>query len=184
MIRYDIFVMRPLFVLILFAGFIITSYAQEIPDPVQAKLVSDVLTVKPGESFNLGVLFDIDPGWHIYWKNPGDTGLPTEIDFIVPANYKEGALNWPAPSKFQNSRGGTDYGYEKSVLLWSNIKVPSTAEINSETVIEAEVSWLSCKEICIPGKAILNYGLGISEDREPANATIFSEWQKTLDNNH
>ena len=182
--RYDIYVMRPLFVLIFIAGFVVSSYAQEIPEPVKAKLVSDVITVKPGESFNLGVLFDIEPGWHIYWKNPGDTGLPTEVNFIVPANYKVGELNWPPPSTFKNSRGGSDYGYENTVLLWIDVKVPTSAKVDSKITLQSEVSWLSCKEICIPGKATLEHELGISDKSESASTTIFSEWQKRLDNNN
>lgn len=173
--------MRSVLLLILISVFAIPCNAQEIPDPVEAKLVSDVITVKPGEQFNLGVLFDIDPGWHIYWKNPGDTGLPTEVDFIVPAKYKVGELNWPAPTTFKNSRGGADYGYDTSALLWINIEVPTNTEIDSKVTIRSEVSWLSCKEICIPGKASLKYELSIGDFREPGNVDLFSKWQNRLE---
>ncbi len=174
--------MRSVLFLIFLCGFITQSYAQEIPDPVEAKLVSDVKTVKSGEQFNLGVLFDIDPGWHIYWKNPGDTGLPTEVNFIVPKNYVAGELNWPSPDTFKNSRGGTDYGYEKSVLLWIQIDVPQNARVNSVDKIVAEASWISCKEICIPGKVSLEYDLSIGDFREPGNEDLFSKWQDRLNN--
>ena len=173
--------MRSVLFLVFLCGFITPSYAQHIPDPVQAKILSDVISVKPGESFNLGVLFEIDPGWYIYWKNPGDTGLPTKVSFDLPPNYKSGELNWPTPLTFQNSRGGEDYGYKDSVLLWMNIEVPSNAHIDSKITIQSEVSWLSCKDICIPGKASLKYTLSIADFREQGNEDLFSKWQDRLD---
>ncbi len=173
--------MRSIFFLLLFLGFITSASAQEIPSPVEVKLVSDISTVKPGESFNLGVLFEIEPGWHIYWKHPGASGLPTKVEFSVPKDYKTGALNWPEPQTFQNPKGGTEYGYAHAVLLWSTIDVPRSAGINSHTVLEAELSWLSCREICIPGKASLKYDMKIGELTKSANVELFSKWQQRID---
>ena len=174
-------VMIPILLVLVLSVFTVPSTAQEIPNPVETELVSNVITVKPGDSFKLGVLFKIDPGWYIYWKNPGDSGLPTEVDFTVPANFKAGELNWPAPSKFQNATAGTDFGYKKSILLWSDIKVPAKAKVNSVLTIQAEVSWLSCKEICIPGRAILKYNLHLSDSSTTANTDLFSKWQERLE---
>ncbi len=173
--------MRSIFILLLVLGHIIPSNAQEIPKPVKAELVSDISEVKPGDSFNLGVLFKIDPGWHIYWRNPGDSGLPTTVEFMVPTDYKTGALNWPAPQVFQNNQGGTDYGYADTVLLWSSIEVPENANVNSQAVVEAQLSWLSCKEICIPGKANLKYDIKIGNLTNSANEYLFSKWLNRID---
>lgn len=169
-----------IFIPLIFTGLIIPSFAQEIPTPVRAKLVSDIASVKPGERLGLGVLFDIDPGWHVYWKYPGETGLPTRVEFKVPKGYKVGKLNWPIPLAFKKYDGGIDFGYEKSLLLWTNIDVPQDAEINSKAGIDTAVSWISCKEICIPGKANLEFDFKIADLRKPANTELFADWQDSL----
>jgi len=169
-----------LILLLIFAGLIIPSHAQEVPTPVRAKLVSDIDSVKAGESFNLGVLMEIEPGWHVYWKYSGETGLPTRVQFKAPDGFKTGQLKWPIPLDFKKYDGGIDYGYENLLLLWTNIDVPSDAELNSNVDIDALVSWISCKEICIPGKANLNFNTKIRDLRKPANTALFSKWQKSL----
>jgi len=171
---------RILILLSVFAGLAIPSFAQEVPTPVRAKLVADIVTVEPGESFNLGVLMEIDPGWHVYWKYPGETGLPTRVQFKVPDRFSAGELKWPIPLAFKKTDGGIDFGYEKSLLLWTNIDVPSDAELNSNVDIDSVVSWISCKEICIPGKANLKFDTKISDLRKPVNIVLFSEWQHSL----
>ncbi|MDP1964845.1 MAG: protein-disulfide reductase DsbD family protein, partial [Reyranella sp.] len=69
-------------------------------DNVRAELVSDVATVKPGEPFWVGLRQTIRPKWHTYWKNPGESGLPTEIAWTLPAGAKADPIVWPTPSLF------------------------------------------------------------------------------------
>jgi len=74
--------------------------AEEMPRPVKVKLVSDVSSVKPDQTFSIGVLFEIEPGWHIYWRNPGDSGLPTKVDLELPDGFKADEIKWPIPIHF------------------------------------------------------------------------------------
>ena len=166
--------------LFIFAGLVVPSFTQEIPTPVRAKLVSDIVTVKAGESFNLGVFMDIDPGWHVYWKYPGETGLPTRVQFKVPDGIRDGKINWPIPNAYHKPQGGIDFVYENSLLLWTNIDVPLNAELNSSFEIDASVSWISCKEICIPGKANLKFDAKVEDLRKPAETALFPAWQNSL----
>ena len=122
----------------------------------------------------------IDPGWHVYWKYPGDAGLPTRVQFKVPDGFSVGKINWPIPNAYHQPQGGIDYGYENLLLLWATVEVPSDAELNSNFQIDAKVSWISCKEICIPGKANLKFDTKISDLRKPADTALFSEWQNSL----
>ena len=133
--------MRSLLVLMMFflAGLVTTSLAQEVPTPVKVKLVSNIDTVKPGDSFKLGVLLNIDPGWHIYWKYPGETGLPTKLEFSVPDGYQVAEVMWPVPSVYNKDNGGKDFGYDNSVLLWADIKVPSNVQIDKSIKIETQM---------------------------------------------
>lgn len=174
--------MRSLLVLMTFflAGLVTTSLAQEVPTPVKVKLVSNTDTVKPGDSFKLGVLLDIDPGWHIYWKYPGETGLPTKLEFAVPEGYQVSEVMWPVPSVYNKDNGGKDFGYDTSVLLWTDIKVPSNVQINKSAKIEIQISWISCKEICIPGKENLVYDATVSEQTKLAGEGLFSKWHNYL----
>ncbi len=66
------------------------------------------------------------------------------------------------------------------LLLWTSVEVPSDAELNSNFQIDAKVSWISCKEICIPGKANLKFDTKISDLRKPVDTALFSEWQNSL----
>ena len=174
--------MRSLLVLMMFflAGLVTTSLAQEVPTPVKVKLVSNIYTVKPGDSFKIGVLLDIDPGWHIYWKYPGETGLPTKLEFSVPDGYQVAEVMWPVPSVYNKDNGGKDFGYDNSVLLWADIKVPSNVQIDKSIKIETQISWISCKEICIPGKENLVYDATVSEQTKLAGEDLFSKWQNYL----
>lgn len=167
-------------VIICIVGLVSTSFAQEIPTPVKAKLVSNIQSIKPGDSFKLGVLFEIDPGWHIYWKYPGETGLPTKVEFNLPNGYQAGELMWPIPSSYVKPDGGVDYGYENSVLLWTDIQVPSSINNEASAKIGIEVFWVSCKEICIPGSKNLVYDVKISKETKWTGEDLFSEWHNLL----
>lgn len=154
--------------------------AGEPPTPVTAKLISNVTAVKPGSSFKAGVLFEIERGWHIYWKNPGDSGLPTTVEFDLPEGFEGGELEWPLPRTFRAEGNVTDYGYEDSLLLVTVIRAPNGLPSNSMIDISAKVSWVSCREICIPGRATLKLDLPVSDTATGANAGLFSEWAAKL----
>jgi DsbC/DsbD-like thiol-disulfide interchange protein len=154
-----------------------TPYSQEIPEVVRAELVSSSMD---GGLFQVGVLFNIDPGWHIYWKYPGETGLPTRVKFELPQDYKQGEVKWPVPSIFKKPLGGVDYGYENSLLLWTSVEAPSDLNINKNAGIGAQVSWISCKDICIPGNAELKMNLTDAQKKDSGKGAIFTKWDKLL----
>lgn len=174
------FVLIHMFFLLITFMFAFRAGAGDIPVPVKAKLVLDVAAVKPGSSFNAGVLFEIEPGWHIYWKNPGDSGLPTTVEFGLPAGFEVKKLGWPLPVVFRGEGNVTDFGYEDSLLLTAGVNVPSGLPPGSVVELTGKVSWVSCREICIPGRATLTLELPVSETVKGANADLFSEWGAKL----
>jgi len=124
---------------------------------VQAELVTDVLTVRVGDAFRAGVLFRLDPEWHIYWHNPGEAGMSTELTFKGDA-AEFGALAWPVPTRILSRDGYiTTYGYEREVLL----HVPARARASGE--IAVDVSLLACKVDCIPGDVTLGLPLVVGD---------------------
>ena len=143
---------------------------------MHARLLADVASVDPGAVFRLGVLLKMDPGWHTYWQYSGDAGMPTQVDWKLPPGYKAGALQWPLPKKYSEAGDLTVYGYADEVLLYSEIQAP-TASTADTVLLEAGVSWLVCKEICIPGGAEVSVSLPVGRGRTaPANRSFFEQF--------
>ncbi|MBA4741627.1 MAG: thioredoxin family protein [Azoarcus sp.] len=116
---------------------------------VTARLVASAKAVAPGDTVTVGLAKTIIPGWHTYWRNPGDSGLATTIDWDVTEGVELGDIQWPAPER--HSLGPvTNYGYEGEVTLLSPLSVPADAEPGSTLALRAAVSWLVCEEVCIP----------------------------------
>ena len=95
--------------------------------------------------------FKLEPGWHIYWKNPGDAGEPPHIQWTLPAGITAGPMHFPAPKRLPLGPL-MDYGYEGEVLFPIDIDVAKTVPLGP-VVLQAHVDWLVCRERCIPGKA-------------------------------
>jgi len=173
-----IYLIKTFLFVLMFVAFHGVINAEETPTPVKAKLVSNVTAVEPGSAFDLGVVFDVEPGWHIYWKNPGDSGLPTSVKLTVPEGYKIDEIVWPIPHVFNAEGGIVDYGYEDSLLLASEITAPENLSAGDKAEFSANVSWVSCKEVCIPGRSELTLTLPVSESAEADNKELFAEWEE------
>jgi len=118
-------------------------------EQVEVRLIAATADTHAGTPVNLGVAFRLAPGWHIYARNPGDAGLPTEVAWTLPPGATVGELAYPPHQRFDEA-GLTTYGYADSALFTARA-VPATVPFP----VRAHVSWLACKEICIPGAADL-----------------------------
>jgi DsbC/DsbD-like thiol-disulfide interchange protein len=148
---------------------------------VKATLLADVVAVKPGATFNVGVLLEIAPGWHVYWTNPGDSGLPTQVKFQFPEGFKVGDLRYPTPSRFSTPDGAASFGYSGSVLLTAPVEAPAELmKDQKELRLGASATWLVCKEVCLPGTAKPELTLPISNDAAPANEALFKKWAEQV----
>ena len=154
--------------------------------PVTAKLIADTAAIEPGKPFHLAVLLDIKPGFHVYWKNPGDAGLPTSVNFSLPDGMAAvGSLQWPRPTTFHQAGNITGYGYTDSVLLNITVNASDCLPVGSTATLRADVSWLACQTDdpgmgcpaqCIPGQANLELSLPVADKARPANTQLFAEW--------
>ncbi|HEY0867106.1 MAG TPA: protein-disulfide reductase DsbD domain-containing protein [Fimbriimonas sp.] len=140
------------------------------PAYAKAQLVAEVSTVQPGVPFLAAVVIDTEPEWHVYWKNPGDSGMPTSIEWKLPAGWKADPLEFPTPKSFV-SGGIVGYGYEGEAMFLARITPPKDAKT---APLKADVRWLVCKEACLPGSANVAVSLPVG----PAKAS--ATWASRL----
>jgi DsbC/DsbD-like thiol-disulfide interchange protein len=153
------------FAMILLGGWSVPPSIAAEESRVQARLVAGTSALEPGSTFWLGVHFEIEDGWHIYWRNPGGAGLATDVRFELPDDFVAGPLQWPLPIAFIQSEGIPGYGYEGSVVLAAEVTISPDAAISDLQEVRAEVSWLACKGVCVLGSADLESSLAeIDED--------------------
>lgn len=170
-------IMKIIFVsIVLLITFITESFEENIPNPVEVKLISDNSGFLKSNSFSVGVLFKIKPGWHIYWKYPGDSGLPTEIKYT----FQDDSViiedtQYPIPDMYSREGNITDYGYENEVLLTNKIRIPENY-VKQFVKLNADIYWVACKEICIPGKTKSVIRINFSDKISGINSVIFAKW--------
>lgn len=141
---------------------------------VSAELLTDHTTVTPGRPFKAGILLRIEPGYHIYWKYPGDSGLPTRVTWMLPPGFTASDLSWPVPEHFDQAGGIEGIGYEGQVMLLADITPP--ADFKGQVPMQAEVRWLVCRDTCTPGKATVAATIEVVTAMTPANHDLFAKW--------
>jgi len=153
-----------LFLLSLFfmAGALIAAPATK-PHPAKARLLSEVSSAAAGDGVTIALELTMEPHWHVYWHNSGDSGIPPEIKWELPEGVTAGSIDWPYPTRI-SVPPLMNFGYENRVLLLTNLQIPQDFK-GAQLDIKARANWLVCKETCIPGKADLNLSLPISQIR-------------------
>ncbi|MFZ4483335.1 MAG: protein-disulfide reductase DsbD family protein [Chthoniobacterales bacterium] len=143
---------------------------------VEPSLIADTTTVVPGQSFRVGLLLRMAPGWHTYWENPGDSGLPSTFDLELPPGFSAGPLEWPLPQRIIEPGDIQVYAYRGETLLTRTVTAP--ADLGATTItLKAKSTWLVCAEICIPGKSRLELSLPVGTSAEAANADVFARFR-------
>ncbi len=131
-------------------------------EQLQLRLIIDMDAVVPGGHLRAGVCMNIEKDWHIYWTNPGDAGIPTKVVFSGPEGFNFSDTKYPAPRYFGAGTPLAGYGYENQVMLHADLALPETLKDGSIT-LKAKVSWLACKNKCVPGEATLTATLPVAE---------------------
>ena len=131
--------------------------------------------IQAGQTFWLGLQIDHQPDWHTYWQNPGDSGLPTRLQWQLPAGLQAGDIVWPLPKKFPI---GTlaNYGYEGRLLLTVPITVSSDFKFpaNTPLTVQLQADWLVCRKECIPQEGQLTLNLSSATAQTP-HAALFEK---------
>jgi thiol:disulfide interchange protein DsbD len=139
-------------------------------------LVSDTDAVAPGTSFRVALRFRLAEGWHTYWKNPGDAGVPPDLTLDLPAGAKAGPIDWPAPRRIAEGSVMT-YAYTGEVLLPVTVTPPARG---GPVTLTAHAQWLVCKDICVPEQGEFHLALPAGTASPSAQAPLFAEHDRTV----
>ena len=118
---------------------------------VKAWLATDTVPIQSGKPFPVTIVLDLQPGWHTYWQYPGDSGLPPKVTWNLPPGWTAGPVDFSVPHQFSEPGDMIIYGYEKQQLLRATITPPRDLPQNQVYVLKASLTWLACKELCVPG---------------------------------
>ncbi len=162
--------------------------AQDLPGPddrtpfSEARLAVETLTARPGHPLSVGLALTLDPGWHTYWKNPGDSGSEAILEWSLPAGVTAGPLRWPHPEQVSYPPL-MSYGYHGAVLLLTDLDVAPEVPVGSRLSIGLRASWLVCQEICLPADTAFAVEVPVAEAPaapDPAWAPLFARTRHLL----
>ncbi|HUW81911.1 MAG TPA: protein-disulfide reductase DsbD domain-containing protein [Phycisphaerae bacterium] len=151
-------------------------------EPVKAKLLADTTAVVPGRPFRLAVSVGLAESWHIYWSNPGGPGLPTQIVLRLPDGFTSGVVQYPVPTRFTTPPDIESFGYEQGATFLVEVTPPNTIDLPA-VQIEADVTWLACKDVCIRGNQKLSLRLPVAGETvtaAPANGELFRRAEQSI----
>ncbi len=153
--------MRPRTLISILCLLLFASAAWSAPTATATHLTVQMVVppaeIYPGQNFTAGLYFKLEPGWHVYWVNAGDSGEPPRIRWTLPGGITADAMQFPAPKRLPLGPL-MDFGYENEVLFPIAMHVSSAFKPvkGAKTTLSAKVDWLVCREVCIPGKATLD----------------------------
>jgi len=151
-------------------------------DNVRASLHSEVTSIAPGQPFWVALELDIRDGWHTYWRNPGDSGQATSLEWSLPPGWSAGEIQWTTPRRFELPPL-VNYGYAgRAVHL---VRIEPARELAAGTVVrlQAKASWLVCADVCIPESAVLALSLPVLAGPaalDARNASLFADARSEL----
>jgi DsbC/DsbD-like thiol-disulfide interchange protein len=159
------------------------AQAQGTPIPHGTlELVARDQWISASHTIHLGLHFQLEKGWHIYWVNPGDSGEPPRVKWQLPAGASVGEMEWPTPRRLGTS-SIVDFGYEDDVMLLVPVHADAALATQGLAQVGAEVKVLVCREMCIPGKAQLSLTLPVKSQPAPPdahNANLFAAARRAV----
>ena len=151
-------------------------------DNVKARLVSEVTSIGPGQTFWVALELEIRDGWHTYWRNPGDSGEPTKLAWQLPPGFSAGDIVWTTPHRFEIAPL-VNYGYAKHAVHLVQLTAPKDLKAGAAVPLTAKASWLVCSDVCIPEDANLQLSLPAGAQAggiDPAAAPLFTAARSEL----
>ena len=144
---------------------------------VDVKLLATQTEISSGQPFQLGVHLTMRDHWHTYWENPGSSGLPTEVEWELPAGLKIESLQFPVAKRFVDDADFVTYGYNDEALLIAEATYVGAAP---EITIKGKVSWLECNQICLPGNQTVELKLKVGEAAVSPESALFKRFEPLM----
>lgn len=145
----------------------------------EVRLLLSQESARPGQTVTAAIALRMPPETHTYWRNPGESGLATAAQWTLPRGVTAGDLQWPVPERFDFG-GIITYGYHGEVLLLVPLQLAADLP-PGPLEIAARISWLECKELCIPGKTVVRATLTVGDTSKPsAEAALIAAAQGKL----
>lgn len=143
---------------------------------IVVELVSETETLQPGQDLSVALRLTPEPGWHVYWRNPGETGLPPKLNWDLPNGFAASELQWPRPERIDTPPYAA-FGYEGAVFLPASISTPTNLSAGDTVALNAKASWLVCQtESCVPGNADLELTMSVEPGAPLADARWVEEF--------
>jgi len=154
---------------------------------VRVELLADRATVAPGDTLTLAVKLAVEPGWHIYWQNPGDSGVPTRFELSGSEGFEIGEVRFPLPEREVAEGDIVTYVHKGEVLFLADVRAPKDASklpaAGSKLAFGVEASWLACTEVCFAGSGKARVELPIAAAgaaSKVANEKVFADARTRL----
>lgn len=160
--------------------FVLTQASQAQQNQTKVELLLSHEETRAGEEFSALIKMAMPANWHTYWKNPGEAGLATSVEWELPDYIKAGEIQWPIPGKYGENEFIT-YGYSDVIYLVVPLSIADNAP-STDIELKALVKWLECEELCVPGRSQVQSKLTIGKVSKPSdqNRTILELAQKRL----
>ncbi|TXM88644.1 protein-disulfide reductase DsbD domain-containing protein, partial [Methylobacterium sp. WL116] len=144
-------------------------------DLVRASLAAEPAAVAGATPFTVAIRMAMKPGWHVYWRNPGDSGLPPEVTWTLPAGFSASAIQWPAPHRIPIATL-MNFGYEGEAILLVRVTPPPSLDPAAPVTLAGKLTYLVCETECIPGSADLALTLPVAREAtaDPGNVDLFA----------
>lgn len=152
-----------------------------VTDHARSELVAETDGVAPGGEIALAFAQQLQDGWHVYWKNPGDSGLPLDFVWSLPEGAAAGPIDYPAPHPIAIGPL-VNFGHEGAPVFLTSIKAPADAAIGSVLDVGLDATWLICAEICVPetGSFSLSIPVVDAPQADPAASDLFARARAAL----
>ena len=131
-------------------------------EKARPRFVAETTSISPGQTILVGVSFDIEPGWHTYWKGRNDTVPSPWIEFDVQEGFTLGELQWPAPHRHESPGGLLDHIYERQVTLVAPLTAPTDLRPGETARLAAEIDWTACADICLMAQGTISLDLPVT----------------------
>lgn len=160
---------------------LVAAMAPAIASHITPRLIAETMVPAAGGETTLAFAMDPAPGWHGYWRNPGDAGVATRVEWQAPAGLRLGPLTYPVPQTLMIS-GLMNYVYEGPHALLVALRVPAGLRAGTALPIVAKLSWLACNpQTCVPERAVLALTLRVGNGAvDPAVRATFDRWRAAL----